>query len=239
MAKNISHLHRDWVYRTSQNPLIFTGQLETDCRRTKKERQMKRLFAFLLLGIIAAPLPIAYCQQNVLIIARRGGESLDSFLVVEIPMMTKMLTESGYNYRVASDKLDTIKGYLGALPVDLLTSEVKLQDYCGVLIPCLGSNKAPEDAVEIVRKAILLSMPVASADGGIFVLSKAGALTNRRYAATQDYVKEYDQIGIYAGEGVVQDGMLITAGTCCLDTGKKDGTSELMELFVRSLKASE
>lgn len=200
---------------------------------------MKKLLALVLLGIIAAPIPIAYCQQKVLIVARRGGESLDSFLVVEIPLMKRMLTDSGISYRVASDRMDTIMGYLGELPVDLLTSEVKLQDYCGVLIPCMGSNKAPEEAVEIVRKAILLSKPVASADGGIFVLSKAGALTNRRYAATQTYVEGYDQKGIYTGEGVVQDGMIITAGTCCLDTGKKDGTSELMELFIKSLEVSE
>jgi len=199
---------------------------------------MKKRFAVLLLAISAATILLSCGQQKVLLIARRGGESLDSFLTVEIPMMTKMLKESGYSYLVASDSMEPIKAYSSSLTVDVLTSEARMQDYKGVLIACLGSKQAPEPAVAIVKKALHMSKAIASADGGLIVLSKAGVLANRRYAATKTDIWEFDKNGIFSGEGVIQDGLVITAGTCCLDSGKQDGTAELMRMFINSLKGS-
>jgi putative intracellular protease/amidase len=206
-----------------------------------EEDEMKKILTLSFLAMTAAMIVLSCGRENdrkVLIIARRGGESLDSFLTAEIPLMTRMLKDSGYSFVIASDSMDPIKGYSSTLPVDLMISEVVPQDYKGVLIPCLGSKEAPEAAVAIVRRALLASKPIASADGGLIVLSKAAALTNRRYAATRADVGLLDEKGIFSGEGVVQDGLVITAGTCCLDMGTKDGTPELMRLFLSSLKAS-
>jgi putative intracellular protease/amidase len=112
---------------------------------------------------------------------------------------------------------------------------VKGSDYSGVLIPCLGSLASPLEAIRIVREASFALRPIAAADGAVIIVSNAGLLEGRKFAATRSYQKIYKG-GTYSGDGVVRDGLLITAGTCPLDTiadtPTPDGTPELMRLFI-------
>ncbi len=46
--------------------------------------------------------------------------------------------------------------------------------------------------------------------------------------------------GIYSGDGVVQDGKIITSGVCPMlarNSGKQDGTVKLTETFIAAIRA--
>jgi hypothetical protein len=68
----------------------------------------------------------------------------------------------------------------------------------------------------------------------VVVLKRAGLLKNKRYAFEQQVFPE----GEYAGTGVVQDGNLITSGTCpfmARETGRPDGTAALTRFFIEAI----
>ncbi len=74
--------------------------------------------------------------------------------------------------------------------------------------------------------------------------AKAGVLIDKKYAFTIDPdVNEYPDFkgGIYSGEGVVQDGNIITSGTCpwkARKYGVPDGTRKLTQLFIETIRAN-
>jgi transcriptional regulator GlxA family with amidase domain len=96
----------------------------------------------------------------------------------------------------------------------------------------------PRDkSVEIVKTAIAQGKTIAAQDYGVYILALAGALNGKKYAISSE---EKDLIygGIYQGEGIVQDGNIITSGVCPLLTkltNKTDGTNKLTQKFIDAL----
>jgi hypothetical protein len=72
--------------------------------------------------------------------------------------------------------------------------------------------------------------------------AKAGVLVDKEYAFTIDPdVNEYPDFkgGTYRGEGVIQDGNIITSGTCPWKTreyGKPDGTQKLTHMLIKTIR---
>ena len=65
-------------------------------------------------------------------------------------------------------------------------------------------------------------------------LARAGLLDGKRYAYGYATIEE----GIYSGTGVVQDGLVITSGTCPYQarlTGRPDGTAELTQKLIETV----
>jgi hypothetical protein len=64
-------------------------------------KRTMRCFSLLLTFVV-----VLSCGGNrggkVLVIARGGGEAFESFLLKEIPLMTRMLKDAGYSYKVAT-----------------------------------------------------------------------------------------------------------------------------------------
>jgi transcriptional regulator GlxA family with amidase domain len=91
-----------------------------------------------------------------------------------------------------------------------------------------------DDAIAMVAEAAAQNKPIAVQYGSIHTLAEAGLLDGKRYAAEYDTFPE----GIYDGTGVVQDGNIITSGTCsqmARETGRPDGTPELTQLLIEAV----
>jgi putative intracellular protease/amidase len=134
----------------------------------------------------------------------------------------------------------------------LKLSDVKVDDYAGVILACMARGLLPGPpvspvAVSIVKQAVAKGKPVAAQTGAVLVLAEAGVLKGKRYAYVQDpfnpqppHKKDSRFEGaIYSGPGVVQDGIIITSGICpAMEsvTGLHDCTPELTRAFIAELR---
>ena len=143
--------------------------------------------------------------------------------------MERLIEEAGLKYAVATAYEQTFWGPNATLEHDLLLEDVDVSKYAGVLLPCMSAGvpgTIEASSVEIVREAVAQGKPVAAQHGQICTLARAGLLTGKRYA----YVHPSFREGVYAGTGVVQDGLVLTSANCpdwALRTGEPDGTVEL------------
>ncbi|MGE5351275.1 MAG: DJ-1/PfpI family protein [Acidobacteriota bacterium] len=178
-------------------------------------------------------------DTKVLLIARDSSLMLEFMLKNEVSVMISMLKEAGYNVVVASISGKTLKAGSETLTPDLKLADVKVEDYAGLVIPCMASGsfdpKTNEpEIVELVKKAAALGKPIAAQVSAVLILDAAGVLKGKRFAMPPQY-KNLISDGIYMGPGVVQDGNIITSGTCpgeAVITGRKDGTPELIKRLI-------
>jgi putative intracellular protease/amidase len=110
-----------------------------------------------------------------------------------------------------------------------------------------GPPVAPE-AVAIVKYAVAEGKPVAAQFGSVIILAQAEVMKGKKYAFFSDPLKPapWRKItdprfvdAIYSGRGVVQDGKIITSGTCPMlerMSGFPDGTVKLTQAFIDELK---
>ena len=154
--------------------------------------------------------------------------------------MVSLLEKAGLKVVVATVTGQPLVGSTTTLKPDLKLADVKVEDYAGFIVPCMGSpasNLGP-DAVEIVKKAAALGKPIAAQLRGIGVLYQAGVLNGKQFAMLAGFENHIPE-GIYKGEGVVQDGNIITSGICPGEAGRKpDGTSELTKKLIDALASA-
>jgi putative intracellular protease/amidase len=160
-------------------------------------------------------------------------------LTQEVGVMMSMLQKAGFKVVVASPSGQPITGGTATLKPDMKLADVKVEDYAGFILPCMAIDTAPPEAVEIVRKAAALGKPIAAQNSSVvLILAKAGVLTGKQFAMYPGY-EIYVPEGIYKGAGVVQDGNIITSGTCpnYASGTRPDGTAELTQKLIDSLKS--
>jgi len=164
-------------------------------------------------------------------------------LTEEVGVMVNLIEEAGAKVVVASASGKPIVGSTTTLRPDLKLSEVDVGDYAGFILPCMaagfGEDTAtlPPEALEIVKKAVAQGRPLAAQQSAVLILAKAGVLDGRRFAIAAEHEKDIT-VGICEGAGVVEDGRIITAGTCPLQArtyGLPDTTSELTRKFIASV----
>ncbi len=191
--------------------------------------------------------------SKVLLIPREGeSANLDMMLKKEVGVMTEMLQKAGFKVVVANVSGQPIEGIIRILKPDLKLSEAKVDEYAGIIMPCMSVGLFPGPpvspvAVSIVKEAVAKRKPVAAALGSVYILAEAGVLKNRRYAFADDPFIELPRIrkkdlrfegAIYSGMGVVRDGRIITSGVCPSTEGwlgRPDCTPELARAFIAEL----
>jgi putative intracellular protease/amidase len=116
-----------------------------------------------------------------------------------------------------------------------------------------GPPIAPE-AITIVQQAVAAGKPVTAQMGSVVILAHAGVLKGKKYTYPTDPTKTSPgnpvadpkfNDAIYSGNGVIQDGAIITSGVCpniekvAKQQGMEgfiDGTPELTRMLISSLR---
>jgi putative intracellular protease/amidase len=220
---------------------------------------MKRISIFAIMVILAGIISFssqAFGQSGpkVLMIPREGYSSdLDLMIKMEIGVMTLLLKRAGFEVDIATTSGFPILGTTQKIEKVARLSEIKLDDYAGVIMPCMAVGMFPgppvsPEAVAVVKKALSDRKPVAAAANSSIILAEAGVLKGKKYAFATDplnpgkeWPKRTDQRfegAIYSGPGVVQDGKIITSGICPniqRVLGMQDGTIELSQKLIAAI----
>ena len=186
--------------------------------------------------------------KPVLLVARDNSSVLDLMLTKEVGVMVSMLERAGYKVVVASMSGQPLVGSATTLRPDLKLAAVNVDDYAGFLLPCMAPPEgqefpAPRELVQFARKAVSTGKPVAAQMSAVGTLFDAGVMTGRQFAAVDRAdVRPYFKEAVWKGEGVVQDGNILTSGICpnmTKEMGKQDGTAALTQKFIDALASAE
>jgi putative intracellular protease/amidase len=169
----------------------------------------------------------------------------------EVGVITEMLQKAGFKVVVANASGQPLEGVIHKLNFDLKLTEVNIDDYVGVILPCMATGFFPGPpispaVVSIVKEAIAKGKPVAAPTGSVYILAEAGVLKGKRYAFVDDLLNPFPpnpkdsrfEGAIYGGSGVVQDGNIITSAVCPnieARVGMRDCTPELTRAFIAKL----
>ena len=196
-------------------------------------------------SIPVPPTPVAAAQGKgqVLMIIEENSADVGFMLDKEAGVMKSLLEKAGYKVVTASATGALLSGGSTSttLKPDLKLADVKMSDYAGVILTCMAKTNAdpPAGAVDLVKQAVAQGKPVAAQFGGILTLNAAGVLDGKHFT----YVEQGKSLitaknAIYDGEGVVQDGKIVTSSNCPFmekQMGKPDGTTELTQKFIAEL----
>jgi putative intracellular protease/amidase len=170
---------------------------------------------------------------------------IDTMLTKEVSVMKTMLEKAGFKVAAATTDGLPIKGSTVTFTPDLKLSDVKVNDYVGVINACMAggawlSISVSPIAVSIAKQAITQGKPVAASHGSVIILAEAGVLVGKRYGFWTDPSGIGDRFAgaIYGGTGVVQDGNIITCGVCpqaAASQSQHDCNAELTQAFITTL----
>jgi len=167
-------------YKESKGDMSLPGAPSRFFSYPGKEKKMKRIsftVGILLSLLIISSVAEAQTISKVLLIPKEGESgNLDMMLKKEVGVMTDMLQKAGFKVVVANVSGQPLEGIMRTLKPDLKLSEVKVDDYAGVILPCmsvglfLGPPVSPV-AVSIVKQAVAKGKPVAAALGSVYILA--------------------------------------------------------------------
>ncbi len=191
--------------------------------------------------------------RKVLMITREGySTDLDLMIKMEVGVMNILLKRAGFEVDIASTSGQPILGPTQKIEKVMRLSEINLDNYVGVIMPCMAVGMFPgppvsPQTVALVKKALAEGKPVAAAANSSIILAEAGVLKGKRYAYITDPLKTTETWkrtdprfvdAIYSGPGVVQDGKIITSGVCpTLERifAMQNGTIELTQKFIAAI----
>jgi putative intracellular protease/amidase len=222
---------------------------------------MKKVGVFtimvILVGIISSsPYGFGQTRSKVLMIPREGySADLDLMIKMEIGVMRLLLKNAGLDVDVATSSGLPIVGPTEKVTDIKMLRNIKVDDYAGVIIPCMAVGGASQpypavasEAMAIVRKALSDGKPVATNGNAAVVLAEAGVLKGKKYSYVRDPLQPTQTVpftfpafedAIYSGSGLVQDGLIITSGICPTiekTTGMENGTVRLTNAFVTAVQ---
>jgi putative intracellular protease/amidase len=200
---------------------------------------------FLIAAILGA-ITLAYANDTpkVLLFMRSGSGDLEYMLKKEVGVMKDALERSGFKVIIAT--LDGSDFSAGSITVkaDIKLADAKVADYAGFILPCMMVASYPEpvispEAINLVQGAVAAGKPVAAQTGSLWTLAKAGLLKGKKYAYAFAEKSPRFEGAIFAGTGVVRDGLILTSGLCphmarTMKTG--DGTEQLALALAEAMK---
>jgi putative intracellular protease/amidase len=206
---------------------------------------MKKLF-FLLLSS-ALIISCGEKTQKVLLFITDGSRDLELMITKEVLVMKETLEESDFEVVISTLSGETISVDSITIEPDLKLSNANISDYYGFIFPCMAPpwetiHNPNIEIVSFMEEISTTGKPMAAQTLSVANFAKAGVLVGKKYAFTIDPdVNEYPffQGGIYRGEGVIQDGNIITSGTCPWKTreyGKPDGTKKLTNILINAIR---
>lgn len=201
---------------------------------------MKKLIFIFLLLILLPVFSYAREEEKVLMIINEGKfEDLELMLTREVGVMKELLRNAGFKVVTASASKKPLTAGVISLEPDLRFSDVNVDDYVGIIMPCMAVSASPlaPEGEAIIREAAAKGKPIATQTGSVVLLSRAGLLKGKKYAFSKAWGLKFED-SIYGGDGVVKDGNIITSGICPMiakQTGSKDGTAKLTEYLIEEI----
>jgi putative intracellular protease/amidase len=210
------------------------------------------LLALASLAIVSVLSPVAIAEQNhrvlMIVKANSNSENAELMLTKEVGVMTDMLEQAGFEVEVATASGQPMVVGAANVKSDLKLEDVNVADYSGLIIPCMAAGfqaetpalEAPK-AATIVKEAVAEGKPVAAQVASVLILAEAGVLSGKKYAfPTEEEASNRPTLkdAFYSGNGIVQDGNIITSGVCpfaAKNQGLKDGTPALTKAFISAL----
>jgi putative intracellular protease/amidase len=207
-----------------------------------QEVVMKKIALLLMLVIILPSFKIA--NQKVLLYIQDNSMDLNFMLTNEAGMMKQMLEQAGFDVDIATLSGEILKSESLTLKPDFKLSKVNIRNYAGFILPCMAANDSivTQQEQSFVREIVKEGKPLAAQTSAVLILAKAGVLNGKKFGLEENLISLAPEFknAIYSGTGVVQDGNIITSGTCPMMakmTGKKDGTTELTNKLIETIKA--
>lgn len=183
---------------------------------------------------------------KVLLFIEDNSVDLGYMLTNEVGKMSELLKQSGFEVTIATITGEVLKADSINVTPDIRLSEVNINDYSGFIMPCMAPNDTivTSEEINFVKKIVAEGKPVAAQTGAVLMLAKAGVLNGKKFAFPKNEIDNPDMYpefksGIYSGNGVVQDGNIITSGICPMMAKMnfgKDGTAELTQKLVQEIK---
>ena len=167
-------------------------------------------------------------------------------LTNEVGIMSEILKLGGFEVKVATISGEVLNAGSITLTPDLKLSEANIDDYAGFILPCMASGDSVNlETVAFIKKVADKNKPVAAQTGSVFTLAKAGILNGKKYAFVEEEnwnAKMYPEFngGIFNGTGVIQDGNVVTSGTCpwmARMANHQDGTTKLTLALINVINA--
>jgi putative intracellular protease/amidase len=153
-------------------------------------------------------------KGKVLLILHGGGMSVDYMITNEFRVMKKTLTDAGFTVVVATVDGQPVGQTISVKP-DLKLSDVHVTDYKGFIVPCMNAGVIPDESVRIVKEALAQGKPIAAQNGAVRVLGMADGLKGRNFTISAEFAGGTSLWGgTYSGIDVMEDGNIITSGTC-------------------------
>ena len=166
--------------------------------------------------------------------------------------MTQLLKKAGFQVDIATTSGTPIIGPTEKIEKVLRLVDTTLDDYKGVIMPCMAVGGFPgppvsPEAVVIVKKALADGKPVAASTFAVTILADAGLLKGKKYAFPRDPLKTDENFKLtdlrfegadYGGLGVIQDGKIITSVACAWMErryGMLNMADELTKTFITAL----
>jgi putative intracellular protease/amidase len=178
---------------------------------------------------------------KILLFIKEGSPQLEYMLTNEVGKISEIIKQSGFEVSIATISGEVLKSGSITVKPDLKLSEVNIDEYAGVIIPCMMLDLATPEMIAFVKTAVDKGKPIAAQAGSVTLLANAGILNGKKYAYNHDASTETDfESSIYSGTGVIQDGIIITSGTCpwiAKEAGWQDGTPKLTQTLIETIKA--
>jgi putative intracellular protease/amidase len=186
-------------------------------------------------------------------IPREGySQDLDLMIKMEVGVMSLLLKNAGFDVDIATTSGYSIIGPTQKIEKLMRLTEINLDNYVGIIMPCMAVGLFPgppvaPDAVAAVKRALAVGKPVAAYANSTIILADAGVLKGKRYAfvtnpleTTQRWTRKDLRFegALYSGTGVVQDGQIITSGICPrleIAVGMQSGVVELTQKFITAI----
>lgn len=181
-------------------------------------------------------------KQVLLILKEEESSDRELMLTKEVGVMVDMLQKASFKVVTASDSGQPLAGAATTIKPDMKLADVKVEEYAGVIIPCMATGFiSPSSAAsEIIKKAADLGIPIAAQFSSVGYLYEIGILDGKQFAMASE-IAAYAPKAIWKGEGIVQDGNIITSSICPYRASQgagPDGTPELTRMFIDTLKSN-
>jgi len=183
---------------------------------------------------------------KVLLFIEDNSVDLGYMLTHEVGKMSELLKQSGFEVTIATITGEVLKADSINVTPDIRLSEVNIDEYTGFIMPCMAPDDTivTSEEIDFVRKVVNEGKPIAAQTGAVLILAKAGVLNGKKFAFPKNEIDNPDMYpefksGIYSGNGVVQDGNIITSGICPMMAKMnfgKDGTAELTQKLIQEIK---